>query len=335
MRNQHSRNILISLWVLLALALSACGGSGGAAPVADASDEAASEAGDEVASGDTCVVGFSQATMNHPWRVAMVEGNQTYAEENLPNMELIVTDGQNDAGKQVSDVESLLAQGVDVLLLSPLTEDALSPVAQQAMGQGVPVLTLDRKVNTEVTAHIGAENRPIGEAAAAFVSEQLGGEGRIIEIQGTAGASATVDRHEGFADAIAGSGLEVVAEQHADYLREGAVTFMEDMLQRFGPGEFDAVYAHNDEMALGAVTALREAGRAEDVIVVGIDGQNNAIEAVKSGDLAATFIYPFVAPDGVEYADQVCRGEQIDAEIVLESQRIDGTNVDEWIGKGF
>lgn len=284
---------------------------------------------------DKVVIGFSQGTMNHPWRVAMVEGNTKYASENLKDVELVVTDGQNDSGKQVTDVESLIARGVDVLMISPLTSDALTPVVQDALDAGIKVVTLDRKVNVPVTTHVGALNRPIGEQAGKFLVEALGNTGSVIEIQGTPGASATVDRNLGFLDGVEGSGLEIVATQHADYLRENALKFMEDQLQRFGPGEIQAVYAHNDEMALGAIQALEAAGRLDEVKVVGVDGQENAFQAIKDGRLAATFTYPYVAPEGVQIAYQVAKGETVDAEIVLPGKQVDATNIDEMLGTGF
>lgn len=284
---------------------------------------------------DKILIGFSQGTMNHPWRVAMVEGNQKYAEQNLPDVELIVTDGQNDSAKQVTDVESLIARGIKVLMISPLTSDALTPVVQDALDAGIKVVTLDRKVNVPVTVHVGALNRPIGEQAGKFLVDALGGQGNVIEIQGTAGASATVDRHEGFADGIAGSGLNVIAEQHADYLRENAVKFMEDMLQRFGPGEIQAVYAHNDEMALGAIQALEAAGRLGEVKVVGVDGQETAFEAIKEGKLAATFTYPYVAPEGIQIAYKVAKGEAVAPEIILPGKQVDASNIDAMLGTGF
>ena len=284
---------------------------------------------------DKIVIGFSQGTLNHPWRVAMVEGNKAFAAENLKDVELVVTDGQNDSGKQVTDVESLIARGVNVLMISPLTSDALTPVVQDALDAGIKVVTMDRKVNVPVTVHVGALNKPIGVQAGKFLAELLGGEGKVIEIQGTAGASATVDRNEGFAEGIEGSGLEIIATQNADYLRENALKFMEDQLQRFGPGEIQAVYAHNDEMALGAIQALEAAGRIDEVKVVGVDGQETAFEAIKAGKLAATFTYPFVAPEGIQIAYQVAKGEAVDAEIVLPGKQVDANNIDEMLGKGF
>jgi len=284
---------------------------------------------------DKYVIGFSQGTMNHPWRVAMVEGNKKYAEENLKDVELIITDGQNSSAKQVTDVESLLARGIDVLMISPLTSDALTPVVQQALDAGVKVVTLDRKVEVPVTVHVGALNLPIGEDAGKYLVEALKGEGKVIEIQGTAGASATNDRHDGFVTGIEGSKLEVVASQYADYLRENALKFMEDQLQRFGPGEIQAVYAHNDEMALGAIQALEAAGRLDEVVVVGVDGEEVAFEAIKAGKLAATFVYPFVAPEGIQIAYKVAKGEPVEPEVILPGKQVDASNIDEMLGTGL
>jgi ribose transport system substrate-binding protein len=280
-------------------------------------------------------IGFSQGTMNHPWRVAMVEGNKKYATEKLPDVELIVTDGQNDSSKQVTDVESLMAQGIKVLMISPLTADALTPVVADAMAAGIKVVTLDRKVNTDVTVHVGAENKPIGSAAGKFIAEKLGGKGNIIELQGTGGASVVIDRHDGFVEGLKGTEIEVVATQNCDFLRENAVKFMEDQLQRFGPGQIQAVYAHNDEMALGAIQALEAVGRLNEVVVVGIDGQNDAFEAVKAGKLAATFVYPFVAPEGMEVAYKIAKGEAVDPVITLPGKQVDASNIDQMLGKGF
>ncbi len=286
---------------------------------------------------DKTLIGFSQGTMESSWRVNMVEGNKRYAEENLPDVELIITNGENNASKQVSDVESLMAQGVEVLIISPVTADALTPVVKQAMDAGIPVLTLDRKVNTEVTVHIGADNVLIGKTAGEFVCDTLGGEGAVIEIQGTAGASATIDRHDAFHAVLAEKcpGVQVVADQVANYVREPAIKFMEDMLQRFGPGEIDLVYAHNDDMALGAVTALEAAGRLDEVKVVGIDGENAAYDAIAEGKMVATFTYHFVAPEGIQYAYRIAQGEQLPSEIVLPTHQVDATNVSDFLGTGF
>jgi ribose transport system substrate-binding protein len=282
------------------------------------------------------IIGFSQCTMNHPWRIAQVEWQKDYAKANLPDVKLIVTDGENRTSKQVADVECLLARGIDVLLIAPLTADALTGVVKKAMDSGIPVITLDRNVNTPVTCHIGAENRPIGEYAAQWLNEKLNGHGNVVEIAGTAGASATIERHEGFVDELKKyPGLKLVAVQYCDYLREPAMAFTEDMLQRFGPGTVDAIYAQNDEMAFGAIKALQAAGRKNEVIVTGADGENIAINAVKKGTLGLTITYPVCAPEGIQYAYKVAKGEAIPENVVLKNQPIDGSNVDSYVGKGF
>jgi ribose transport system substrate-binding protein len=282
------------------------------------------------------VIGFSQATMNSTWRVAMVDGNKKYVVEHYPDVELIVTDGQNQATKQVNDVGSLMARGIKVLIISPVQAQPLTPIVKQVMEANIPVVTLDREVNTKVTCQIGAQNRPIGVAAGEFIIEKLQGTGNVIEIEGTVGASATTDRHEGFRDALrVAPRISVVADQFCDYLREPAMKFVEEMLQKFGPGQIQAIYAHDDAMALGAVQVVEAAGRLKEIAIVGIDGENSAFQAIKDGKLAATFTYPFCAPQGIQYAYNLAIGEQVPDQIVLKSTRVDASNVDQYIGKGF
>jgi ribose transport system substrate-binding protein len=221
-------------------------------------------------------------------------------------------------------------------MISPLTEQALTPVVADATGAGIPVIALDRKVSTPVTTYITAQNEPIAREAGEFFVDKLGGKGKIIEIEGTAGASSAVERTKGFDEVIAKHpDMKIIARQNADYLREKAAKFMEDVLQRFPPGEINGVYSHNDEMALGAITAIEAAGRQKDIMVTGLDGQNNAIQAVKDGKLFATFTFPYVAPEGIEYAYLACIGKPVKGDIILKSATITKDNVNDWIGKGF
>jgi ribose transport system substrate-binding protein len=282
------------------------------------------------------VIGFSQATMNSTWRVAMLEGNKKYAAEHYPEVDLIVTDGQNEANKQVNDVKSLMSQGLKVLIISPVQAEPLTPVVKQVMESNIPVVSLDREVNTKVTCQIGAQNRPIGVNAGKFLVEKLNGTGNLIEIEGTVGASATIDRHEGFRDALRiAPRMRVVADQYCDYLPEPATKFVEETLKRFGPGQIQAIYSHNDAMALAAMKAVEVAGRLKEITIVGIDGENNAFQAIKDGKLAATFTYPFCAPQGIQYAYNLAIGQEVPPQIVLKSVRVDSSNVDQYLGKGF
>jgi ribose transport system substrate-binding protein len=282
---------------------------------------------------DKIVIGFSQATMNSPFRVVQTQ-KMVDAAKAHPDVELIVTDGQGDSAKQVSDMESLIARGVKVLTVSANSAAALTPSVRRAMRAGIPVVTIDRKVNTAVTAHVGGVNEPIGEAAGKLLIEKLGNKGAVAEIQGVAGASVTIDRHEGFLKALKGSGLKEVAVQYGDFQREPALKFTEDLLQRFKEGELQAIFAQNDEMALGVIQALETAGR-KDILVVSIDGQERAFEAIKAGKMLATFVYPMASPEGLEIAYKLAKNEKVPAETTLDFHRVDASNVGEWLGKGF
>ena len=292
--------------------------------------------GSNASAGERIAIGFSQATMNSAWRAAMWDGNKQYAAEHYPDVDLVFTDGQNQAAKQISDISSLLARGIKVLIISPVQAEPLTPIVKQVMDANIPVVSLDREVNTRVTCQIGAQNRPIGVDAGQFIIEKLNGTGNVIEIEGTVGASATIDRHEGFRDALRfAPRIKVVADQFCDYLREPAMKFVEDTLKRFGPGQVQAIYAHNDQMALGAMKVVEDAGRLKEIAIVGIDGENSAFQAIKDGKLAATFTYPFCAPQGVQYAYNLAIGEQVPEQIILKSIRVDASNVDQYLGKGF
>ena len=289
---------------------------------------------------ETSIIGFSQANGSDVWRINQTNNVRDFCTEYIPGAEVAVTDAQGEEAKQSADVDDLIAQGVDVLLLTPLTADALTPAAQRALDADIPVITLDRAVNIQVTQHIGADNKLIGRAAAEFVAETLlnGEGGKVLEIQGVLGASATTDRHDEFVAWLSENApnVEIVGgSQTGEYRRENALTVMNDYLSAFGTGEVDVVYTHNDEMALGAVQALETAGRSDEMAVVGIDGQNEAIQAIKDGKIAATFTYDNAGKEGCQSAAALLNGETIDPEWVLPTNQIDSTNVDEWIGKGF
>jgi ribose transport system substrate-binding protein len=246
------------------------------------------------------IIGFSQASSNSAHRNTMTERNRAYAEANFKDTKLIITNAEGKTNKQISDVESLLVQGIQVLMISPQDTTALSPIIKEAMAAGVKVVTLERAVETPVTLHIGPKNYPIGVKVGEFLKDKLGGKGNVVEIKGDPAVAPAVERNKGFRDAIAGSEIKVIAEQHADWDQEKALKFMEDTLQRFGPGEIQAVYAHNDNMAFGALKAIEAAGRGDEgILIVGIDGENGAIRAVMDGKLAATFTYSTVAPEGI------------------------------------
>jgi len=259
---------------------------------------------------DKIVIGFSQASSNAAHRNTMTARNKEYAEKNLPDTKLIVTNAEGSSAKQISDVESLEVQGMKVLMISAQDSAAITPTIKDVMAKGVKVVTLERSLPTPVTLHIGPHNEPIGELAGKFLVDKLGGKGAVVEIKGDPAVAPAIERHEGFAKAIQGTDIKVIADTHADWDQEKALKFMEDTLQRFPSGQIQAVYAHNDNMAFGALRAIQAAGRAkEGILIVGIDGENKAIRAVANGDLAATFTYSTVAPEGVIAAHALAKDD--------------------------
>ena len=297
------------------------------------------------------VIGFSQASSNAAHRNKMTSGNKEYAEQNYKDTKLIITNAEGSSAKQISDVESLMVQGIKVLMISAQDDQAISPTIKAVMAKGIKVVTLDRSLPVPVTLHLGAHNKPIGVLAGKFIVDKLGGKGNVIEIKGDPAVMPAIERHDGFAEAIKGTGIKVVAETHADWDQEKSMKFMEDTLQRFPAGQIQAVYTHNDNMAYGALRAIQAAGREkEGILIVGIDGENKAIRSVAKGELAATFTYSTVAPEGIIAAHALAKGESIASlsklgklgkladgtpEVEISSQMITKENAAQFFCKGF
>ena len=313
-----------------------------AAPSAAPSVAAPSVAAPSVAAPSAAgggVIGFSQANGGDEWRTNQNNNVRDFCQEFNPGAETIISDAQGDDAVQSGHVDEFIARPVDVLLLTPNTDVGLNEAAKRAMAANIPVITLDRGVIDPVTQHIGADNKLIGRTAAEYVSKTIlgGNGGKVIEIQGTQGSSATTDRHDDFVKWLAENDtkVEIVDSVDGDYKREKALTAMNDLLQKYGPGEVDVIYTHNDAMALGVVAALETAGRADEFKVVGIDGQNEAIQAIADGKIVVTFTYDNAGKEGCESAKKLLAGETIDPQWVLPTNTIDSANVADWIGKGF
>jgi ribose transport system substrate-binding protein len=297
---------------------------------------AACTAGGVPSGGQKQVIGFSQANGSDEWRTSQ---NKKVAENCNPVAQTLVSDALGDDATQSSHVDEFINRPVSVLLLTPNTAAGLTEAAKRAMAKKIPVITLDRSVDVEVTQHIGADNKLIGRTAAEYVSKTIlgGNGGKVIEIQGTQGASATVDRHDEFVKWLTANDpkVEIVASVDGDYKREKALTVMNDLLQAHPPGTVDVIYTHNDAMALGVVAALETAGRQDEFKVVGIDGQNEAIQAIKDGKIIVTFTYDNAGIEACQTAARLLKGETVEKTWVLETNTIDAKNVDQFLGKGF
>ena len=287
---------------------------------------------------ETFVIGYAQRGTDAAYTINMMEQNLAYAEENFPDLEFKTTDAQNDAVKQASDVEDLMNAGVDLIMVSPLTADGLTDAVQAVMDAGIPVVTMDRMVDCDVTVKVVGDNYGMGVMAADKIAEMLDGKGNVIELCGTTGASATVDRQGGFEDTLAEKypDLKVVDWQDCNYMAAPAAEYMEDMLQKYGEGEIQAIYAHNDQMAMAAAETIIAAGREDEgIIICGMDGEEAAFEMVKDGSMAFTIIYPTMAPEGVIAAHNILTGEEQEGEVVCESTLVDAENIDDYLGTGL
>ncbi|ALR90412.1 ribose ABC transporter substrate-binding protein RbsB [Clostridium butyricum] len=269
------------------------------------------------AGGNTNKIGMVVSTLDNPFFVNLKAGAEDKAKE--LGYELIVVDSQNDSSKELSNVEDLLQKGVSALIINPVDSDAAKSSVIKANSEEVPVITVDRQANGgEVKTHIASDNIKGGEMAAEYIKEKLGGAGIIAELQGTPGASATRDRGTGFHNIVdADNNLNVISSQPADFDRQKGLTVTENMIQ--SNHNIQAIFAHNDEMALGAVKALNSGG-LKDCIVVGFDGGEDAINAVDSGELSATIAQQ---PDlmggmAVESAKKINEGESVEKEISAE-----------------
>ncbi|BDG36359.1 substrate-binding domain-containing protein [Saccharococcus caldoxylosilyticus] len=274
-------------------------------------------------------VGLSMNTLNNPFFVAVKEGAEAQAKEK--GVELVVTDAQNDPGKQLADVENLLQQNIDILIIDPADSDAIAEAVRKANDAKIPVFTIDRQSNGgKVVTHIGFDAIKSGRIAGNFLKKALNGKGKIVEIQGILGTNVAQLRSKGFNEIMEQTpGFEVVARQSANFDRGQALKVMEDILQAHP--EIDGVYAANDEMALGALAAIEAAGRLDEIVVIGCDAVDPALEAIRQGKLEATIAEPpfFLGKEAINTALKISKGEKVEKEVILESTLVTRENVDQ------
>ncbi len=259
-------------------------------------------------------IGLSISTQNNPFFVTLAEGAKKAAD--AAGVSLTIVDAGDDATKQVSDIEDLVSKNISVLIVNPVDSDAVTGAVQAAKNQGVAVISVDRVVNNvDIDCQIASDNVAGAQLATLYIVEKLGEGVKTAELVGTSGASAAIDRSAGFHN-VADSKLKVVASQTANFNRTEGMTVMENMLQ--ADGDIKAVFAANDEMALGAVEAISGAGK--NVMVVGFDATDDAIAAIKAGRMAATVAQQpeLIGKTAVENAIKLINGETIPESIPVE-----------------
>jgi ribose transport system substrate-binding protein len=229
-------------------------------------------------------IGLVISTLNNPFFVKLKEGAEEAAK--LNNVKLSVLDSQNDAIKELNNVESLVVSGVDLIIVNPTDSDAVSSAIKLANNNKIPVITVDRNASQgEVLSYIASDNVQGGILAGELICELLKGKGKVAEIEGIPGTSAARERGKGFDEALKKCpGVEKVVKQPADFDRNRALVVVENILQAHA--DINAIFAHNDEMALGALKAVEDSGKS--IYVVGFDGTEDAVKAVRDGRLTAT-----------------------------------------------
>ena len=292
---------------------------------------------------DRYKVGFSQMESNNPWRIAETKSFHDTAE--ACNWDLIATDAAGSAAKQVADVDSMIAQGIDVLFLPPREEKPLIPAVMKAKAAGIPTFLVDRSVDPNVAqagrdyvAFLGSDFIDQGRRVAEWTLENFEGEkGIIVELEGTTGSSPANDRRKGFDDVMAEhDNMEIVASQSGDFARDLGRQVMETLLQAHP--DVNIVYAHNDEMAIGAIQALELAGRnpGEDVLVVSIDGTRDALQAIIDGKMGVTVeSSPFFGPLACEVMERYANGEEIETWVQVQDRIFTAENAADHVDEAY
>ena len=260
------------------------------------------------------VVGYSQSNNAEPYRAQLNIQLQHYIKQ-YPDLKLLpITDARQDSGVQVSQVQSFIAQKVDVLIVSPNEPAPLTAPVQQACAAHIPVIILDRTVNTDCyTSFIGGDNVAIGRLAGQQAVKLLPNGGNVVELRGILSVQGSIERDQGFRESIAANPkIKVLDQRDAKWLKPNATTIMQQWLVQYP--KIDLVYGENDPMALGAYLAAAAAGREKQMKFIGVDGlaiPDGGIRAVQQGQLASTFVYPTGAKEAAEYAEKIVHHQSV------------------------
>lgn len=321
----------LSVFLSIVIAMSLLAGCGG-------SDNKTQDQGGPSSNKKEKVIGFSQGWSGITWLRIMREEVEKASKE--AGVKLKVSDGDNKPEKQLADIEDFVAQKVDVLLISTYQAQAIAPGVKKALDAGIPVIVISSDIpGVQPTVHLSSDARVTGQMAGEFITKVLKGKGNVIQLTGREGSVVNKDRGLGFEDILKKNpDLKRVAVQTANYERTQAVKVMEDLLQV--NKDVRAVYAHNDEMAMGAIQVLKEKGYKlypkdpNGVVVVGVDGlEEPVLKTVADGELAATLRYITFGKEAVQAAVDIMNGKKVERKIILPTPLITKDNVDQYLKK--
>jgi galactofuranose transport system substrate-binding protein len=278
--------------------------------------------------GGKLTVGFSQIGAESAWRTAETQSIQDEAKKR--GVKLQFSDAQQKQENQIKALRSFLAQGVDAIILAPVVETGWEPVLKEIKQANIPVILVDRGINvsdqTLYSTLIASDFVNEGRMAAEWLVKKLSGKGNVVELQGTPGAAPAIDRKKGFEEIIArNSGIKIIKSQTGEFTRSKGKEVMEAFLKAEGKN-IQAVYAHNDDMALGALQAIEEAGLkpGTDIIVVSIDGVKGAFEAMVAGKLNCTVeCNPLLGPAAFDAIEAVKAGKTVPKKTIVEDKVFD------------
>lgn len=272
-------------------------------------------------------IGVSFQGLSDEYIVRLSDAFEARAEEAGVNVQ--VADGEMNAEKQVNQVENFISQGVDVIVLNPISADGCAPAVTAAEEAGIPIITLISVTSNqeEASAYVGSDAVESGEIQAQMVVEDLEGKGNIVVMYGQMGHDAQIGRYEGLLNTIEGTEIEIIAEQTANWSREEGMQLMENWLS--AGKEIDAVVSQNDAMALGAVMAIEEQGLTGKIKVYGIDAQAEALACVKDGTMAGT-VFQNAEEQGkqcVDVAIKAAKGEELETNYYIPYEGVRASNV--------
>ena len=337
---------IVYLVALFALAFAGCvrtenpgGGTGSTANTNSGSSSSTGSTGTGN-NGKRIVVGFSQMENDGPWRIA--ESRSMEEEAKRRGYEYVTTDARGDTSKQLADIETLINRKVDAIFLAPRERNGLESALQAARDAKIPVFFIDREAEgtpgQDYVAFIGSDFVEEGRRAAEWLATTTNGNAKIVMITGTPNASVAQDRARGFSDEIKKhAGMQIIATQNGEFNRAKAQSTMENIIQAQG-SNITAVYTHSDEMALGAINALKSAGRkpGQDVVVVSVDGQKSALQAIVNGELGATVeCNPRFGPIAYDTFERFRRGEQVQTKIIIPDRFFDKSNAAQFIDEAY
>jgi inositol transport system substrate-binding protein len=276
------------------------------------------------------VIGVSLMNLSSEF-IAML--NQTMdAKAQELGVRLIVNDAQRSPEKQVQQIESFIAQGVDAIILNPCEVEASSPAVDKALAAGIPIVNINSETRAEPTAFVGSRDEESARIAMSYLAERLHGRGNLVMLHGFMGQAAQLKRDQGAREVLQQHpGLTLLADQTAEWDRAKGLTLMENWIQAHG-NKIQAVFAQNDEMGLGALIALEQAKLKDHVIVVSVDAIADALQAVKDGRLDATVFQDARGQGGqaVETAVRIIRKQPYEKQVFVPFQLVTKDNVDQY-----